>query len=64
MLSEVTGRFKVPQEMLFNSERIIFCDFLEGIEVETRTYKQIENLKLFQTKIEEYLNEYNGSVKT
>jgi hypothetical protein len=64
MLSEVTGRFKVPQEMLFNSERIIFCDFLEGIDVETRTYKQIENLKLFQTKIEEYLNEYNGSVKT
>jgi len=55
MLSEVTGRFKVPQEMLFNSERIIFCDFLEGIDVETRTYKQIENLKLFQTKIEEYL---------
>ena len=64
MLSEVTGRFKVPQEMLFNSERIIFCDFLEGIDVETITYKQIENLKLFQTKIEEYLNEYNGSVKT
>lgn len=60
----MTGRFKVPQEMLFNSERIIFCDFLEGIDVETRTYKQIENLKLFQTKIEEYLNEYNGSVKT
>jgi len=64
MLEQIKTKFEVPEEQLFNSERIIFCDFLEGIDVETRIYKQIEDLKLFQTKIEEYLVEYNGQIKT
>lgn len=37
---------------------------MDGIDVETRVYRQIEDLKLLQTKIEEYLMEYNGQVKT
>lgn len=47
-----------------NAERLIFGDFMDGIDVENRVYKQIEDLKAFQTKIEEYLNDYNGTVKT
>ena len=36
---------------------------MDGIDVEHRVYKQIEDLKGFQTKIEEYLEDYNGAVK-
>ena len=64
MLNQITENFKVQQKDLFNSERIIFADFLEGIDVENRIYKQIEDLKMLQVKIEEYLVEYNGQVKT
>ena len=64
MMDQIRNKFNVSEEMLFNSERIIFADFLDGIDVETRVYRQIEDLKLLQTKIEEYLLEYNGQVKT
>lgn len=64
MMEQIRNKFNVSEEMLFNSERIIFADFLDGIDVETRVYRQIEDLKLLQTKIEEYLLEYNGQVKT
>jgi len=64
MEEQILTKFKVDKEQLYNSERIIFADFLEGIDVETRIYRQVEDLKMFQTKIEEYLVEYNGQVKT
>jgi hypothetical protein len=37
---------------------------MQGIDVENRIYAQVENLKDFVSKIEEYLEEYNSSVKT
>jgi len=46
-----------------NAERIIFTDFMDGIDVDTRIYKQQIDLKKLQTTVEEYLEEYNGSVK-
>lgn len=64
MEEQIETKFKISKEELFNSERIIFADFLDGIDVDVRIYKQIEDLKLLQTKIEEYLVEYNSSVKT
>ena len=64
MIDQIETKFKVPKEELFNSERIIFCDFMEGIDVDTRIYKQQEDLKKLQTTVEEYLGEYNGAVKT
>jgi hypothetical protein len=47
MEEQILTKFKIDKEVLFNSERIIFADFLEGIDVETRIYRQIEDLKLF-----------------
>lgn len=35
-----------------------------GIDVDNRIYQQVENLKDFVSKIEEYLEDYNSSVKT
>jgi dynein heavy chain len=37
---------------------------MEGVDLEVKVYKQIEDLKGFQSKIENYLDDYNGSVKT
>jgi len=34
-----------------------------GIDVENRIYTQIENLKDFVSKIEDYLEEYNSAQK-
>lgn len=36
---------------------------MDGIDAEPRIYRQIPDLKIFVTKIEEFLEEYNGSVK-
>ena len=36
---------------------------MDGIDAETRVYKQIEDLKIFVGKIEDYLEDYNSSVK-
>jgi len=47
-----------------NAERFIFGDFMDGIDVETRTYKQVKDLKLMVEKIIENLEEYNGTVKS
>ena len=47
LLKETNERFTVSKEDLYNAERIIFADFLDGIEVDTRIYRQIEDLKFF-----------------
>lgn len=39
MVEQCETKFKCEQEMLFNAERIIFCDFMDGIDVDTRIYK-------------------------
>ena len=53
----------LSREEIFNAERIIFGDFMDGIDVETRVYRQIEDLRGMQGKIEEYLEDYNGTFK-
>lgn len=36
---------------------------MDGIDTDTRIYRQVTDLKIFVQKIEEFLEEYNGSVK-
>jgi dynein heavy chain, axonemal len=64
LIEECKKTFGLEKEEVFNSSRIIFGDYMQGIDVETRIYAQVENLKDFVSKIEEYLEEYNSSVKT
>ena len=63
LIQEVQTTLGLQKEEVFNSTRIIFGDYMQGIDVETRIYAQVENLKDFVNKIEEYLEEYNSSVK-
>ena len=64
LLEECKKTFGLEKNEIFNSTRLIFGDYMQGIDVETRIYAQVENLKDFVGKIEEYLEEYNSQVKT
>jgi hypothetical protein len=39
MLEKSEEKFKLKKEVVFNSPRIIFADFMDGIDVETRVYR-------------------------
>jgi hypothetical protein len=63
LLEKAQMKFALSKIEIFNSERIIFGDFMDGIDVETRVYKQLEDLRGMQTKIEDYLEDYNSTFK-
>ena len=63
LLDKTNTKFNVSKDQIFNSERIIFGDFMDGIDVETRVYRQIEDLRGMQSKIEDYLDDYNSTFK-
>lgn len=62
-LDESKKTFNLEKAGIFNAERIIYGDYMDGIDAEPRIYRQISDLKVFVQKIEEFLEEYNGSVK-
>lgn len=51
------------EEQIFEHGRVIFGDFMDGIDTDHRPYKEIADLKLMQKRIEEYLEEYNSGTK-
>lgn len=55
--------FEAEKSEIYSTERIIFGDFMNGLEIEPRSYEQIYNLPQFIDKIREYLEEYNEGVK-
>lgn len=63
LCKEAKGKFNLEKKEIFNSERLIYGDYLDGIDVENRVYKQIVDLKGFVHKIEEYLEDYNSMYK-
>jgi len=42
---------------------MIYGDFMDGIDAEPRIYRQVVDLTVLVSKIEEFLEEYNGTVK-
>jgi dynein heavy chain len=63
LTEQATKTFKLDNAEVMNSKRLVYGDYMDGIEVETRVYRQVTDLKLLVEKIIEYLEEYNGSVK-
>jgi dynein heavy chain len=59
LLMTEAEKFGFNKEVIFNTERIIFGDFINGIEGEMRPYIQILDINMMLTKITEYLSEYN-----
>jgi dynein heavy chain len=63
MTDKIKSSFDLDKDKIFNAERIIFGDFMDGIDVENRVYRQIDDLRQMQVKIEDYLGDYNSAVK-
>jgi dynein heavy chain len=63
LIDRCQAKFAISGKEIFNADRIIFGDFYEGIDVEQRVYKQIEDLGKMVEKIKEFLEDYNGMVK-
>lgn len=63
LMEKANGKFQLDRDKIYNCERIIFGDFMEGIDVETRIYKQYDDLRGMQQKVEEYLEDYNSVFK-
>jgi len=58
-----TEKLKMKKTDIFNVERLLFGDYMAGIDGENRPYIQIEDLTLLLTKINEYLDDFNSSTK-
>jgi len=61
---EACSTFKLENSEVFNAKRIVFGDYMDGLDVEPRVYRQITDVEILVSKVIEYLEEYNGSVKT
>jgi dynein heavy chain len=62
-LAENFKQFGVEQKAILNSERIIFCDFYLGKDVDPRHYMQVPDLKELIKKIYDMMEEYNSDSK-
>lgn len=60
---ETATAFKLSKEQVYVTERIIFCDFINGTDGENRPYIWIQDLKDFVKKIEGYLEDFNSGQK-
>lgn len=63
MIEKSFQHFNINKELIYNAERLLFADFMDGIDVDVRVYRQVEDLKQFQSQVEVFLEEYNGAVK-
>lgn len=65
LLLEVSmAKFSLTKEEIMNSERLLYGDYMDGLDADPRIYRQIADTKVLVEKVIEYLEEYNGSVKT
>ena len=60
---EFVEKLNLTEEAIHGGGRILFGDFMYGLDVEPRKYEIIGDVKNMISKIEEYLGEYNESVK-
>ena len=64
LAEEALGTFATLQRAaIYNAERLVYGDYMDGIDVETRVYRQVADLKQLVSKVDEFLEDYNGSVK-
>lgn len=57
--NEVVNTFKLNKDDVYITERILFGDYLSGIDTDVRPYVFIHDLKDMVRKIEGYLEDYN-----
>mmetsp|Transcript_61823 Transcript_61823/g.85195 ORF Transcript_61823/g.85195 Transcript_61823/m.85195 type:complete len:301 (+) Transcript_61823:152-1054(+) len=60
LMDRAENRFGLKKSQIFNTERLIFGDYLDGIDNDNRIYRQVDNLTKFVELIENYLEDYNS----
>lgn len=60
---EVEKTFLLKIDEVYNVERIIFGDYMQGIDVDHRPYNHITDLKDMVKKIEGFLEDFNAGTK-
>ncbi len=60
LISEVKKTFGYSREKIYNVPRLIYVDFLSGIDPENRVYSPVVDLKEFQKHMERILEDYNS----
>ncbi len=60
---EVENRFKLTREEVYINERILFGDYMQGIDLDRRPYSFIPDLTEMVSRIEGYLEDYNDGSK-
>jgi dynein heavy chain, axonemal len=63
LLNEASNNFKLTRDQIYVTERILFADYINGIDGENRPYIWIQDLKDLVRKVEGYLEDYNSGVK-
>ena len=58
--TEMTNTFKLTSDQVYITERLLFGDYLNGIDTEVRPYIFVHDLKDMVKKIEFYLEDYNS----
>jgi dynein heavy chain len=61
--SEALSSFGLEKAAVFNAERLVYGDYMDGLDADPRVYRQVRDLKAFVAKCAEYLEDYNGAVK-
>lgn len=62
--NEIENVFQLNKEQVYITERIIFGDYLSGIDSENRPYIMIQDLRDMVKKMEGYLEDFNSGSKT
>ena len=61
--TEIENVYGLSKEEVYCTERILFCDYLTGIDLDNRPYILVVDLKDMVKKIEGYLEDYNAGTK-
>lgn len=64
LLLQEAEKFKLKREDIFNVERIIYGDYINGIDGENRPYVQVIDVKDMINKIIEFLEDHNQGSKS
>lgn len=57
-------KFKLKREDVFNVDRLVYGDYMAGIDGENRPYVQVEDLATMLTRIMEFLDDQNAGSKS
>jgi len=64
VMDNISRLFKLTREDVFESERLLYGDFMDGNIEESRAYKIMPDMNALVAKIEEYLEDYNSATKS